>query len=142
MDVASDIDKKIELVLQMACQQESIITDHRHLYKWPANISDIYLKSINVFVQAVQSLGHHFHPRGKFLFHTTIKSHYMLHIGLIAQQMNPTLGWCFSGETMMKKVKDLCVSCHRGSPPIVASRKVMAKYCHALGLSLHEGMLL
>lgn len=137
MDRASDVDRKIELLLQMACQMEDIITDHRHLYAWPEDVSSAYLKAIRVFVQCNQSLGHEFHERGKFLFHMTMKYHYMLHIGLRARHLNPTLGWCFSGETMMKRVKGLCASSHKGSTPLRATQKVFEKYCFGLGLALH-----
>lgn len=136
----NDIDRRIVLILQMACQMEDIITDHMHLYVWPSNIVDIYQKAVRVFVQCNQSLAHDFHGDGLYLFHMTIKYHYMIHIALRARDINPTLGWCFSGESMMKKVKDICSNSHRGSPPLVASVKSMQKYAFGLGLQLHKGM--
>lgn len=137
MDPTSDTDKKIVLILQMCCQMEDIISDHKHMYKWPAEISEIYAKAIRVFVQCNQSLGHFFHARGLFLFHMTIKYHYMMHIAERARDINPILGWCFAGETMMKRVKDIARNSHRGSAPIRASIKVMEKYCFGLGFQLH-----
>ena len=51
----------------------------------------------------ITSLGNFYHPRHIKLFHYTIKCHYILHLGLMAKELNPRLGWCYAGEDWMQK---------------------------------------
>lgn len=70
------------------------------------------------------------------LFHLTIKYHYLLHIGKIAKYMNPRLGWCYQGESLMHRVRILVQgSCH-GVAPEKLGDKVIKKYCQGLAMLL------
>lgn len=138
MDDTIEQHKHIHLAIKSACDMEELIDAHMREYRWAASVSAEYKRLVNTFVQAVQALGHYFHNQGLFLFHMTIKFHYMLHISLLSEFVNPVSGWCFQGESMMQVVKKVCAASHRGSTPIRASVKIMRKYALGLGLALND----
>ena len=61
---------------------------------------------------ALSALGNFFHPKGVFLYHYTLKTHYLLHIGLLCDQISPRVGWCYAGEDLMMKLKELAQGCY------------------------------
>ena len=123
-------------MLQLATKMESILDHHKTEYKLPRGAAQEWGKSAHGFVQLNASLGHHFHGGGILLFHFTIKSHYLLHLSLLAPFTNPRLAWCYSGEDLMHTVRVLFSGAHSGSPPHVAATKAMQKYAQAVGMLL------
>ena len=107
-----------------------------HVYRWPADIGNKFMKDAFEFCLVETALGEHFHPLHLAIFHFTIKSHYLLHIGMIARYINPRLGWCYSGEDMMGKIKHLVQHTYDGTPPHVLVNKTMKKYAYGLGFDL------
>ena len=97
-----------------------------------------FRKSIFAFVQLNTDLGNFFHNSGIQLFNHTVEFHYMLHIAEISAYINPRMGWCYSGEDYMKKMKTLVQGSHRGTNPALVVSKVMRSYAVALGLSLRD----
>ena len=81
-------------------------------------------------------LGNLYHPRHVKLFHYTIKCHYILHLGLMAKELNPRLGWCYAGEDWMQKAKVLLASCQKGTRPPEAINKALSKYCYGLTFNM------
>ena len=84
------------------------------------------------FCGLIALIGEALHPAGIALFHYTIKFHYLLHIGMIAQYQNPLLGACHQGEQMMVVVKRLAASCARNNNQHQVTNAAMEKYCRAL----------
>ena len=62
------------------------------------------------YASSCTALGKHFHPKALPLFHYTIKSQCLLHIGQQCSQISPSLGWCYAGEDHMRHVKQLVQS--------------------------------
>ena len=87
------------------------------------------------YTACVSSLGSHYHTRGMWLFHFTIKTHYLLHLGLLCTEVNPRISWCYQGEDLMDKIKTLTQSVARGSSPQRMVAKIMHKY--QVGLSYY-----
>ena len=76
------------------------------------------------------------HDRGEMYFNFLIKHHMLYHIADLGLHMSPKLGWCFKGEDMMLKVKDMAIGSFRGLEPAKLGNKVAEKYLVALDLVL------
>jgi hypothetical protein len=76
----------------------------------------------------------HFHKQAPpvNLFNFTIKAHYLMHLGLVADYIHPSLGSCYQGETLMQLAKKLVRSSANGSQPILATNTALLKYSYAL----------
>lgn len=140
MDRACLQHKQVLLMLQLAIKMESILDANKDEYRLPADAAAEWKKSAHGFVQLTTALAHHFHGGGILLFHFTIKSHYLLHLALLASETNPRLAWCYSGEDLMHLVRVMFGGSHRGAPPHVAVNKVMKKYAQAVGMMLMHRM--
>ena len=73
----------------------------------------------------------HDHP-GVALYNVTTKSHYLMHLGMIAAFVNPSMGACCHGEDLVKVVTKVIPSCANGSKPAVTLRSAIDKYARAL----------
>jgi len=136
MDRSNQQHRQTMLGLQLVCQIERTLDDYAEDYKWPAHISLDFEKCCTTFCQLSTALSHHFHQQGVPLFNYTIKYHYLEHIGLMSHNLNPRLGWCYSGEDFMKVVKRVVQASHSGGAPHVAARKAINKYAIGLGVAL------
>ena len=85
------------------------------------------------YVAAISGLGNSFHPHSLWLFHWTVKIHYMIHFALTCHEQSPRLGWCYAGEDMMSKTRTLVQSSARGTSYEALVGKAMVKY--SIGLS-------
>ena len=63
-------------------------------------------------------------------------THYLLHLGICAQYVNPSLGACWAGEDLMLIVRRLVKSCSFGVRPAKGQASAMEKYAFALHLEL------
>lgn len=131
----------VVLMLDLAILIGRILDDHADAYTLPAKASKDLHKCLFAWAQLNTELGTFFHPRGALLFNHTIKTHYMLHIGLQAAYINPRLGWCYAGEDLMQRTKKLVQSCHRGTGPHLVTKKALLKYVTGLSSSLSKGRL-
>ena len=137
MDVGNTQHKQVKTMLQLVVKLETILHENKGEYKLPAQAAMDWKNTCAGLALVNTALGNYYHPRRIMLFHYTIKWHYLLHLALLGQHMNPRLGSCYSGETMMKAVKGVVQSSHLGSPPPLVVTKVMRKYSHGLGLLCH-----
>ena len=128
----------IQVALLSAEKMESIIDENANNYRLPPHVADEWKKQRALFVQTNAALGHAYHTKGIFLFHFTVKYHYILHLALLGRVINPRVAWCFSGEDLMQRVKAIFQTCHFGSPPHRAAVKVLDKYAVALMWSLSK----
>ena len=64
------------------------------------------------------------------LFHITIKAHMLVHACLLSA--SPRRTWCFRGEDVMQKMRRVCFSCSKRSPPWEVGNKAIRKYSIAL----------
>ena len=106
---------------------------NKHNYRFFGDDAARFKDNVYKYVGAVSALGSFYHPKGEWMFHYTIKYHYLLHLGLLAKEINPRISWCYQGEDMMAKAKTLVQSCSRGTAVGTLVGKVMEKYI--IGLS-------
>ena len=131
--------KTAKLLLGLAGSIEELIDDHKDEYRLSVSVAANWKKLCQGFVQVNAKLGHHYHPQKIMLFHFTIKFHYLLHIAMLGQGLNPRLGWCYCGENMMQVCKSIVQASHLGSPPPLVVNKVMTRYARGLSLKCMDG---
>ena len=137
MDAGNTQHRQAKTLLTLGVKLEQTLDDNKGEFKLPDQAARDWKKECQGLALANSALGHYYHARREMLFHFTIKWHYLLHLALMGQHMNPRLGSCYSGECMMKVVKSVVQSSHLGSPPPLVVNKVMTKYSHGLGLLCH-----
>ena len=133
--------KRIIEMFECAIRMEDAMDEHVGCYALPTDVAAQYKADADKFIRLNTALGHHFHNKkykGKamLLFHMTIKYHYVLHLGLVAQYMNPRCAWCYAGESLMHKVRTLVQNSCRGVRGPGISDKSMKKYALGLGMAL------
>lgn len=136
MDQTNRQHQQVNLCLELASRAENILDVCRDDWRLPEQAATEFRQCAFQFAQLQTSLAQFYHSRGEFLFHVTMKSHYFLHIAMSARAMNPRLGWCYSGEDLMAKVKGIVAASHFGANATMLSPKVLRKYGFGLGLAL------
>ena len=131
----------VRLALQSSVDLEVILDRSAGLPCLIGDDKENFTKACWDLGACLTALGSHYHGLGEWLFHFTMKMHYIIHQGLDCGEVSPRLGWCYQGEDMMQKVKSLVASCSRGTPTHLVPAKVMTKYVIALSYScmLPEG---
>ena len=132
MDRSNVSHRNVKTCLELMTAMDTILLDNRDSYTYTPAAAKQFREDSWQFCRTVTALIKHYHRIDQNLFHFTIKSHYLLHLGLLAQYMSLTLGSCESGEEMMKVVKRLVSSCASGCKREVAINKAMTKYVHGL----------
>ena len=136
MDADNAQHKQVKLLLQMAVKMDQVMDDYKDVFRLPPEKSAAFRDAAFAFVQITSALGHYYHPRNIMLFNFTIKFHYILHLGLSSQWMNPRRVWCYGGEDMMQLVKRIAAGSLAGSDAAAVLTKVVRKYTQGLGLDL------
>ena len=77
-------------------------------------------------------------PENLMLFDVTIKSHYMAHILLQSRDENPRSSWCYSGEHLMSKFKQLESACVNAVSTEMSSNGFTFKYACYQHFQTHE----
>ena len=121
--------------LAASSEIDRILHEHRGLPRFPPAVRVKFRKACFTYMQSQAALINFYHP-GTPLFNTAVKSHYILHLGLICEFINPSLGACWQGEDMMRVVRRLLQSCANGARPETAALNSMKKYCMALSFEL------
>ena len=125
-------ERMMQLAMDAVMAIEAIVHDRKADFVWPPAVADQWLDLVFRFLQLQSALASSFQLRGMFLFHVTIKSHYLIHIAQRARHLNPCRSWCFSGEDMMGRVKHLVAAAYRGAGPPQVVSKVLRKYTKGL----------
>ena len=114
-----------------ASEIDSILKANRTLPRLPVDARNKLKAACFRYVQVHASLVTQLHP-GVPLFNVTTKDHYVLHIGLVAEFINPAYGGVWRGEDMMRVVRRLMAATSFGK----AQRSGMERYCRALGFDM------
>ena len=128
MDVSDRQHRLVRLALHSSAELENILDQHSSEYRLSGESSEAFRKLCWSYAACVSALGQYFHLKGIWLFHFTIKTHYLIHCGLDCEELSPRVGWCYSGEDMMSKVKLLVQGSCRGTSAQKLVSKVMFKY--------------
>ena len=70
----------------------------------------------------------------KFLWSVSTKHHYLWHLAMQAQDLNPRMTWCYANEDFVGKISTIGMSCRHGQVAAYRSKSLMAKY--SLGITL------
>lgn len=135
-DTSQRAHRQCLLALQFSVRMESILDEHARDFVWPPEVAAEFLGAAHRFLALQTALGRQYHPQGVLLFSTTIKSHYLLHIGLLARHLNPRVAWCYAGEDLMHKVRVLVSAAQSGTGPALVPTKVLRKYLWGLSYDL------
>jgi hypothetical protein len=133
MDRSNLQHRQIRLALIASVELERILDGNSHRFVLAGAEAASFRKHCFDLTALVSGLGHFYHGRGVFLFHFTIKMHYLMHFGLSCTELSPRVGWCYSGEDMMGRIKTLVQASCRGTAPQKLMPKVLLKY--SIGLS-------
>jgi hypothetical protein len=139
----SIVHTQVILALQASVRMDQILDEHAGCIMLSADGADEYEKSGFTFLACVTAVADHHHSRGVRLFNITIKFHYLAHAARFARYLNPRLGWNYSGEDFMAKVKKLVGSCVKGTAPHLISARFFQKYTIGMHLRMaHANRLL
>ena len=136
MDSGRRSDRLVRLALQASVALEIAIDTHRDCFRLIGDDEKQFRDNCFKYAACVSALGTIFHTKAVWLFHYTIKTHYLLHLGMSCGQLNPRLSWCYQGESMMSVVKQLCQSSSRGTAAHNIVRKVLTRYMWGLSFQI------
>lgn len=83
-------------------------------------------------------LSEHYKEQDLSLFNITTKTHFCLHVYLLARHIHPSITWCYKGEHMMKLSQKLFKSCLSGNKHWNVGRVATLKFRHLLHLKLRN----
>jgi hypothetical protein len=138
MDSADRTHRQVRLALRCSCRLEALLDEHDRAFKLPPAAAAEWESAVYDLLALVTALANEFHPRGIMLWHITIKSHYLLHLGKLVHHINPRLGWCYAGEDFVGRLKLLVQAAHRGTPAHLVVNKVLLKYALGMGYNLMD----
>ena len=135
MDTSNQQHRQVRLALMASIECERILDSTVDHFVLAGDHALGFRKSCFDLAALISGLGHFYHSRGVFLFHITVKTHYLMHFGLSCTELSPRVGWCYSGEDMMGRVKTLVQASCRGTAPQKLMPKLLQKY--SIGLSFY-----
>jgi hypothetical protein len=104
-------------LLTLSCKLEDIVRDNTGHLPYPGPVCETFMTTASEYAGVLTWLGEHFHtqpgPAGNY-FNYTIKVHELLHIAFFARWINPSRGWCYAGEDMQMKSRQILASCTKG----------------------------
>lgn len=141
LDGRVKVHAQIKLALTKLAELDDIMDAHRDVYRFPGDVGKRFQACAQAFVGLNAALRRHFEGvvigvKPVLLFHLTIKYHYLLHIADIGLYLNPRMGWCYAGESLMHRVRILIQASCRGIPAHMLGDKVLKKYTQALAMEL------
>ena len=131
-DEANILHDYIEAGLGASARIDAILTENSHLHVLRGEALNEYRANVFMFLTMQNLLGAHYPAHGFKLFDITPKSHFLAHSAWQAEWLNPTLGWCFSGEDFMRKIKDIAGNSVHGVSMWRVGEKVAEGYCQGM----------
>ena len=134
MDQNDPHQKQVRLGLKLSANLDKIISIHKDDDVLPASAAAQFQKTtfnLMAIMTSINKYGYTCNPPRR-LFNITIKIHYLLHIALLAKDLNPRHGWCYRGEDMMQKAKLLAASCCKSRTIYNVFEKMDQKYLFGL----------
>ena len=142
LDPTLQQDQWIVLAAEAVGTIDDILAVHREdPWSFPDDVARAFSKAMRDFVTLNAALRHHFmgmvhRELPVYLFHFTIKYHYMEHLADRAQFENPRMSWCYAGEAFMMQIRRLVASSSLGPPASAVGAKVVLKYATAISREL------
>ena len=135
VDPTNRLHEAILFMIDESLKIDVPLRKHSSAYRMEPPHCDNFRVACFQYCKAVTTCCRLCHPRAA-LFHFMMKSHYLLHLGVVSSYICPCLGDCSEGEDMMKVAKRLIASSSRGNSFLGCTKTAMAKYCKALSFDL------
>lgn len=119
--------RQIKLALQASIEMEDILINTRGRNVLPKQKAKEFREAALNYVALMAALRNFFGAAQK-LFAYTIKGHYLIHLADHAKYLHPHLGWCYTGEDFMQKVKLMTRSACKAVPMARVVGRVLQKY--------------
>lgn len=114
---------------------DAILHGHKRDYRLPAPVAREFREQCFRLAQCQHALIKCFHP-AVALFNNSIKTHVVLHLGVISGFINPTAGSCWMGEDLQRTARRLIQASSVGLWADKVQEKTMDRYVHALNFDL------
>ena len=135
MDTNKPEHRDILAGLESSVEMDRIVRKHRTAPRLPFAARTAFRAACFRYVQAQAALVAHYHPHTA-LFNVTSKSHQVLHLGMMAAYINPSLGAVWQGEDMMRVVRRLVAASSCGNTIVQSQRSSVERYCRAIDFEL------
>ena len=136
MDPNNEQERDMVDGLDASARIDQTLKDYKSYYRFPPDVAERFRQDCFQFAQCQNALIHHYHPDVP-LFNVTPKTHYVLHLGLIAKYINPGLGSCWAGEDLMRVARKLWqASCIGNVSGPQVQFKSMDKYMFAMSFEM------
>lgn len=136
MDPALQLHRQIKMLLDQAALIEELLDAHPAELVLPPGVGQQFAKACFRYNQLLTAVGSWHHERGLVVFNYTIKNHYLCHIGLLANYLNPRIFWNYQGEDFVGRLRKVIAACQQGRPGHRVSAKAVKRYCLGLGYLL------
>ena len=110
--------RRINLMLQLNCQLENMITEYKDDFAFPPGPAEDFENTCTTMLQLQAQVAEHFLEEGIAYFDVTSKCHMLQELAILARHINPRLIWVFCGEDMMQKMQQVAQSCTKNGPPL------------------------
>ena len=114
MDPSNLNHRDMLLGFEASLEIENILARCRNMYSLPDDEASSLFANCTLYCQCIITLIKKIDPIHSF-FNFTLKTHHLLHFGMIAEYTNPQLGSCYDGEVLIGVVRRLVQVVARGS---------------------------
>jgi hypothetical protein len=136
MDPSSQVQRQMRLGLMATIEMDQILDEAAEVFRLPRARAERFIDATYEYLAYITALRRHF--EGVMIFHVTIKAHYLIHIAFISLYMSPRLGWNYSGEDFVGRLKFAISACTRGTPPRLVVSRAISRYVQGFGYDLMD----
>ena len=136
MDTGNPQHRDVLTGLQCSYRIDCLLHEHKGKPRMPPRARIQFRAACFGFADAQSALVDAYHPNTP-LHNISSKTHYIMHLGMIAQYINPHQGACWQGEDMMRVSRRLLQSASPGSRIDVSMKTAMDKYVAALSFEFN-----
>ena len=122
MDSSKPEQRYIRHALDNCIRIDELLDNHLGCFALPPEVAVELRRNCFEFWQMQTALITHFQPEQK-IFNYTIKSHDLLHFGMVGAYVNPILGACHQGEDLMKVAKRMVCTSAGGSGALASTKR-------------------
>ena len=110
--------------LKSSEELEEILSTYKDQFKFPPEFAVRFRDLCITHVKQQQELKDFSDYK---IFNVTFKHHWLVHAGHRAQFQNPRMGWCFQGEDLMLKIREMTHPCTFGTKDEFVHKKLLSR---------------
>ena len=116
--------------LKLSVRIDEIMRQYVDEYRYPPDIAKEFEACCFEYCRVMVALLNAYHKADPpvALFKYTIKARYLMHLGICARYINPSLGPCYACEALMQTCKQIFQASCRGSDALVAPNTAMYRF--------------